>query len=247
MSINLDKYREDISKLIKKGDQLLKILKGDNNNLLKFREGYECWYSEAFYLIKTVLSGRLVDFQNYYENKKGDSLKKAITYTPPESYGLSIDTRFAYKPPKQIDIAKSLFINQLNILKSAQSRFESSLFDIRSVLQADLFDSELDAARELLKHGFLRAAGAIAGVVLEKHFAQVCINHKVAVSKKDPSISDCNDLLKKESVLQVTEWRFIQRLGDLRNLCDHNKDREPTKEEVEELINGVEKITKTLF
>ena len=35
--------------------------------------------------------------------------------------------------------------------------------------------------------------------------------------------------------------------GDIRNLCDHHKDREPTQQEVEDLIKGVEKITKTLF
>jgi len=33
----------------------------------------------------------------------------------------------------------------------------------------------------------------------------------------------------------------------LRNLCDHNKQREPASDEVAELIDGVEKITKTVF
>ena len=48
-------------------------------------------------------------------------------------------------------------------------------------------------------------------------------------------------------VIDVPTWRQIQRLGDIRNLCDHNKGREPTKKELEELVDGVEKITKTLF
>jgi len=47
--------------------------------------------------------------------------------------------------------------------------------------------------------------------------------------------------------IETPTWRFIQHLSDLRNLCDHNKDREPTKDEVNELIVGVTKITKTLF
>jgi len=114
-------------------------------------------------------------------------------------------------------------------------------------VQADLFDSELAASQELLKKGFLRGAGAICGVVLEKHLAQVAENHNVTTRKKNPTISDLNDLLKQSDVLDTPEWRQIQRLGDIRNLCDHNKDREPTKDEVQELISGVEKFTKTLF
>jgi len=139
------------------------------------------------------------------------------------------------------------FGTQLAILEATRTRFESSLHDIRQLLQADLFDSELDTSRELLKSGFLRASGAVAGVVLEKHLRQVVTNHALVIWKQHPTISDFNDLLKTNGVLDVPAWRNIQRLGDLRNLCDHNKHRDPTKEDLDELINGVEKLTKTLF
>lgn len=71
------------------------------------------------------------------------------------------------------------------------------LFDMRQLIQADLFDSELEAARELNKSGFRRGAGAISGVILERHFAQVTTNHKLSLRKKHPSISDYNDVLKE--------------------------------------------------
>jgi len=48
------------------------------------------------------------------------------------------------------------FNTQIEILKSVQARFESSLFDVAQLVRADLFDSELDSARELAKNGFLR-------------------------------------------------------------------------------------------
>ena len=114
-------------------------------------------------------------------------------------------------------------------------------------MQADLFDSEIQSAHELLKKGFLRASGAVSGVVLEKHLLQVSENHLLKISKKNPTINDLNELLKINEIIETPLWRQIQRLGDIRNYCDHNKEREPKKEEVLELIEGVEKLLKTLY
>jgi len=136
---------------------------------------------------------------------------------------------------------------QLNILRSAQQRFKSSLFDIRQLVSADLYDSEIEAARPLVKSKFLRAAGAMAGVVLEKHLTQVCENHAIKVMKKNPTIGDLNDLLKSADVIDTPRWRANQHLADIRNLCDHSKAKEPTEEQVHDLLDGVAKVLKTLF
>ena len=56
-----------------------------------------------------------------------------------------------------------------------------------------------------------------------------------------------NDTLKNATVIDVPVWRNLQRLADIRNLCSHAKDREPTRDEVEELISGAQKVIKTLF
>ncbi|MCK5600839.1 hypothetical protein KAR91_03160, partial [Candidatus Pacearchaeota archaeon] len=85
------------------------------------------------------------------------------------------------------------------------------------------------------------------GVVLEKHLSQVCDNHSVKIAKKNLSISDYNDKLKKAEIYETPTWRKIQHLGDLRNLCDHKKKKEPKIENVDELIEGVESIIKTIF
>jgi hypothetical protein len=84
------------------------------------------------------------------------------------------------------------------------------------------------------------------GVVLEKHLGQVADDHSITPRKKAPTISDLNDALKGAGVLDVPVWRQIQRLGDIRNLCDHNKEREPTKEQVLELADGVAKMVKSV-
>jgi hypothetical protein len=63
---------------------------------------------------------------------------------------------------------------------------------------------------------------------------------------KDPSISDYNDKLK-DIAYDIVEWRRMQHLGDIRNLCDHEKHREPTKEEVEDLVDGTDRAIKNIF
>jgi hypothetical protein len=54
MISNLEKYKKDIDNLIKKGEELLSILR-TNENLILFRKEYEIWYSESLSLIKIVI------------------------------------------------------------------------------------------------------------------------------------------------------------------------------------------------
>lgn len=265
MTSNLDKYKADLKRLTELGDTLdadltlrslgsVGELDDEHKDLAKkikgsFERRYQDWYTEATSVIRQLIPDRLGEFESLY---KGELRRKEINST---SYniqdwlnGVRSGTKYTgEKYYNDFAIISMRFRTQLAILKSVSARFESSLFDIRQLVQADLFDSELDTARELLKHGFLRAAGAIAGVVLEKHLGQVADNHGAKTRKKHPAISDFNDLLKANGVIDVPVWRQIQRLGDLRNLCDHNKEREPTSEEVDELVGGVGKISKTLF
>lgn len=251
MPSNLDKYKKDLSRLIDEGVEIIlnlageKKAKGKKKKKMTFHTHYEGWYSEARAVVKQLLPDRLADFDDLYKRDK----RKEIT---PENYGLrdyfiGLSVTRAGKPTFDIKgVALAKLQQQFLILKAAETRFESSLFDIRKMVQADLFDNELDASRELLKNKFLRAAGVVAGVVLERHLDEVCVNHNIVIRKKKTTISDYNDALKKAGILEISDWRFIQRLGDLRNLCSHHKKRQPKETEVEELIDGVEKITKTL-
>lgn len=214
-----------------------------------FRSNYQKWFTESCAVLKQLIPDRCAEFIYLYhhEGKKRDFDIENYTI---QNFLNGIDAAPDYRGVKKFEgvaVAFMRFDTQRQILKSAESRFDSSLFDIAQLVRADLFDSELEAARELAKQGFLRGAGAIAGVVIEKHLAQVCSNHNVTIKKKDPTINDFNDALKNGSVIDIPAMRQIQRLADIRNLCDHNKHREPTKEEVIELVDGAEKLCKTLF
>ena len=132
-------------------------------------------------------------------------------------------------------------------MKAAKTTLKSALIDLTSIIQADLFDLETESARSLEKAGYLRAAGAICGVVIEKHLKQVCLNHGIVIRKKNPTISNLIQALRDKDTISVPQWRFVQHLADIRNICDHDKGKEPTKEEIDDLISGTEKILKTIF
>lgn len=214
-------------------------------NLPIFELEYESRYSEALRVVKQIIPDRVEDFVKQYKNEKRKEVDFLTYCISDYLLGLRISRLGDVITNKSAALPKMQI--QVSILKSAEKRFESALFDIQDVLQADLFDSELDAARGLAKNGFFRAGGALAGVVLEKHLGHVCGQHELKSRKAHPSIADYYQLLKKAAVIDTPMWRFIQHLGDIRNLCDHGKEREPTKDDVLELVEGVEKIIKTVF
>lgn len=214
-------------------------------SLPNFRTGYESWYSEALVVIRVLLPERLEDFKSLYEVPKGRKLADYGNYTLSD-YLIGLKSTRGYDTVVDRTAGLPKLQRQTAILASVQKRFKSSLFEIKSILQADLFDSELSAANELLKKGFCRGAGAIAGVVLEGHLQEVSANHQIKFRKKSPTISDFNNGLKEAEVISVSQWRFISLLGDYRNLCDHKKPDDPSHSQVRDLIDGVEKVLKTI-
>ncbi|SMC00219.1 conserved hypothetical protein [Hymenobacter roseosalivarius DSM 11622] len=204
---NIEKYKTDLKILMEKGDntdismkyqcypenievQIKDTFKDDKKSkeyikkIIPFKDEYQSWYSESLVIIKQLLPDRLSDFIKLFEKPK---TRKAIEYGNYviEDFLQNLIVTTSYREKKVgPEAAISQFEQQLNILKSVERRFESSLFDIKQLVQADLFDSELDAAKELNKNKFSRGAGAVAGVVLEKHLAQLLINHNLKISKK---------------------------------------------------------------
>jgi hypothetical protein len=267
MANTVDRFKTDLDKLIKDGARLeLSMLlechpeeitkqlrehhkaKTDSfiDSLPSFNRDYERWYSQAKALLSQLLPGRLDDFVQHYEPAKTRKELNVTTYRIRDYFQGARMVRMGHV---LVDRTSAIvhFKQQLAIVAAAQDRFESSLFEIRQILQADLLDSELEAAEHLSKYKFVRAAGAVAGVVLERHLSQVCKDREIKTGVKNPTISNFNEALKASDVIDVPQWRFIQHLADIRNLCDHSKVPEPTAEQVQDLISGVKRIMKTVY
>lgn len=268
VALNLTRFQADLARLLEKGHDLqlaliaktegkaarkqfeeAKFKDEDIEKILKesgrFSVDYQAWYSECIALIKQILPDRVKDFRDQYERPSNRKEIDFLSYVISDAI-IGLQTSRGGEVVANGKAAVPKFQTQLAILGAAQARFKSSLFEIRQIVQADLFDSEIDSARELLKNKFLRASGAIAGVVLEKHLRQVCDDHNIKITKKHPTINDLNELLKSNGVIDVPQWRHVSMLGDIRNLCDHNKQKEPTEQQVSDLIDGTDKVLKTI-
>lgn len=110
----------------------------------------------------------------------------------------------------------------------------AGLIDVAIVFRSDIPDQFVD------QHFFL-----LTGVVLEKHLEQVCIRRKIKVTRK--SIADMNEALKKKEIIDFPTYRQIGLLGELNQLCLQSKKREPEQAELDDPINGTDKIIRTVF
>jgi hypothetical protein len=244
--VNLSTLREritgELGKLVTEGVELIQDMQKPEPTL--FRARYQEWYTRGLGAVRELLPDRLQEFVRLYHVDKRKEIELDKYGIHDYMLGLSFS-----RGGQEVDVkgaAFMRFVQQVDIVRSAQVRLDDILANVHGVIQAELLDSEIDAARELCKSNHLRAAGAVAGVVLERHLARACSSRGITSTKKDPSISDWNDKLKELNIIDLPTWRGIQRLSDLRNLCCHPKQRDPTKDEVKELIRGADRIVKTV-
>ena len=203
-------------------------------------EKYHQYYVKALRLIRIVIPEREIDFINLNNNAQRMRSKDFDIDSYDLTLGIQGISKSGYSDMYKRQTA-ILLRQQQYILKSALNIIDSKIYDLQGELQYDMFMHELDAAEHLLKNKFIRAAGAMCGVVLEGHLKSVCIQHEIKITKKD-DLSKYNDYLKNCGIIKQTSWRKIQYLTDIRNSCDHKRDVEPTADQVLELINGTKQI-----
>lgn len=140
------------------------------------------------------------------------------------------------------------YMNQLKRIKAvflgAKEDFEGGyLNSLRNLVQAEVFGSELDQARELLSTGYVSAAAVIAGVVLETTVRNLCTDHDLDHGKLDKMNAD----LAKASVYNSLQQKRITAMAAIRNSAAHGKTGEFNTGDVKGMIDDVERfLTATL-
>lgn len=245
-----EELKKGLEQLVKEAIEIYKLAKEveTDTDLGKFGMEYQNWYTRALRVVEILSNDRLEEFVGYYKiDPKRKELYDRNYVIQDFIMGTGAATDFLDGPSWDTNaITAARFYNQLQILQSLETRIDSVLSDVQGSLLSELRDKELATAEELLKVN-MRAAGSLAGVILENHLQKVMQNHHIPVSKKNPTISEMNNLLKSNEIYDLPTWKKVEYLGSIRNLCSHKKEREPKKEEVEELIAGVNKVIKETY
>ena len=243
-----EQIKKEFKFLVEQQSNLLNLAENEEDHV-EFGRTYQHWYSRAYKVVETLAPERLEEFISYYRIDPKRKTIHADNYVIQDYIKETENQRESYyfSDLNPNDIVSVRITNQVHILMSLDSRIDSVLQDVTGHLFAELQDSELAAADQLKKVS-RRAAGTLAGVVLERHLQRVVQNHRISIRKRSPSISNLNDAIKKAQLYDNTStWRKIQLLADIRNTCAHPKKKEPTDDEVDELISGVNSVIKSIF
>ncbi|PHV25247.1 hypothetical protein CSQ93_24975 [Janthinobacterium sp. BJB426] len=239
-----DTIKKEFIELYETGAKLAQAFQKEEDK--RFHYDYQTWYSKSSRAVAALAPDRHEEFRRYYEI---DPKRKSLgygTYVIQDFMKNIVPSGYGFEKFNSRQQVLQCFLNQLAILHSLVAMIDSVLANLENELFADIQDNEVATARQLLKVS-PRAAGALVGVVIEAHLQKVADAHSIKIPKKNPTIADLNDPLKVASVLDTAGWRKISFLADIRNLCSHKKDVEPTKEQVEELIEGAAWVTKNIF
>jgi hypothetical protein len=239
------KVKQDLVSLFEEGGRIFKQLQMAKSDDGTFRFKYQSWYSKVLAVIEFLAPDRAKEFKGYYEI---DPRRKHLGYGTYviQDYlkGVGPD-RFVYPDFDSVGQVLNCCVNQHSIVQSVIDRLESSLVDIRGTIYSELLDDEIQAASTLRKIN-LRAAGALCGVIIERHLQNLATKHLIKMTKVNPAISDLNEALKAADVIDLSVWRKISFLGDIRNICSHKKDKDPTTTQVDDLIDGANWLTKNV-
>lgn len=200
-------------------EQMLKVESTKHDTPSEFFGRNEYVDDEAFLEWKVKAKNLLIKVCG----EKSEHYKEFLKGEEPGSYETNLD-RF-----KRV---KSVFL-------AAKEDYEGGyLTSIKTLVQSEVFESELEQAEELLKNGYYLAAAVIAGVVLETGLRELCSREEIEHGKLDKMNAD----LAKAGIYNKLQQKRITALADIRNSAAHGKPEEFSKDDVTLMIRDVEQF-----
>ena len=212
--MNADKKILDrLAQLIETGERVLATKRVPPPNFIGFdstvdSEAAYQWFTSAQNLLARVFG---VDSE-HYKNFSAQN-EKGLTYSP--------------------------VLRAQGVLRAAHDDLEHGyLFELKRLIEADLFDDFLEQACSLLDAGYFQPAAVVAGCVLEDGLRKLSASVGVTLPSK-PKLDVMNAELAKAGVYNKLTQKRITAIADIRNSAAHGQWDQFAKGDVEEAIGWI--------
>lgn len=138
----------------------------------------------------------------------------------------------------------SIYCGLRPIFRAAREDYEGGyIISVKALVQAEVFDAELDQASELLRAGYPLPAAVVAGVVLETSMRDLCDRTSIDIGKLDKMNAD----LAKAGVYNKLQQKRITAIAGIRNSAAHGNTDEFEPEDVQSMISDIERFLASHF
>ncbi|HEX7965520.1 MAG TPA: hypothetical protein VF651_07360 [Gammaproteobacteria bacterium] len=239
--ITEEEARKQLETLHKEGKALAKAF-ADKEEGVSFEEGYQSWYSRALPLMKQLALDRYWEFQSYYFTDPKYAYFNTGAYVIQDYFRgrETVDEDFDPRP----DTLRG-FRNQLAILKSITDRLAWSSIESEDQAERGLQLALLETARGLIAINE-RAAGVLAGTVLEIYLRKLAAKHKLKFRKQTPLLREYIDALHTAKIFDVPVHAQAIWLAEI-DTRSRAEGEAPTKLQVRDLVDGTRWLITNVF
>jgi hypothetical protein len=151
----------------------------------------------------------------------------------------SVHYKTLFDAVRSCDASESPFRTCKSLFQAAREDYEGGyLFNVRGLVQAEVFSDVLDQATELLRAGYKDPACVAAGVALETTLKELCTRNGIPHAKLDRMNAD----LCKAGVYNMGMQKQITAWAERRNRAAHGDWATYNDADVEEMIRGVTRL-----
>ena len=209
----------------------------------EFACGYQRWYSLTLELMEQYAPDRFAEFQSYYQPERKREYIDDSNYVIQDWLWERGFERGSSRSPWVV--VGRCILNQVAILKSVKDRLDwqsaSTTDHSRRGMQLDL----LQIARDLIKVDE-RAAGVMAGRILELYLNELAAGHEVKLRKQFPPLRELFDALKDAGILDIPVHAQGTWAAEIANRC-RAEGESPSKVQVRDLVDTSHWLLSNIF
>ena len=205
--------------------------------------------------VKLETEGKQILSKNGWDGKDYNSHPSEIDYFRFRTQALNLIRRACgensdyYKQLIQLASGKGsannsyYFIHCYGIVEAAHRDIEAGLlFEIRSLVAAEVLEDFLTQAEVLQKNGYYIPAASLAGAILEDTLRKLSEKNGILVTNKT-KIDSLNSELARNNVYDKLVQKRITALADIRNNADHGHFDKFSKDDVEDMLKWINRFT----